>query len=57
MWRIDKSWLKSKCKWSPFDGMEIHGKPVATIIRGRPVMREGDILGEARGRPLAFSGR
>jgi dihydroorotase len=57
VWRIDKSWLKSKCKWSPFDGMEIHGKPVATIIRGRAVMRDGDILGEARGRPLAFSTR
>lgn len=53
-WRIDKSWLKSKCKWSPFDGMKIHGKPEATIVRGRAVMRSGEILGEARGRPLAF---
>lgn len=53
-WRIDKSWLKSKCKWSPFDGMEITGKPVGTIIRGRVVMRDGEIRGDARGAPLKF---
>jgi len=53
-WRIDKSWLKSKCKWSPFDGMEMSGKPVMTILRGYPVMREGEIRGEAKGRPLKF---
>lgn len=53
-WRIDKSWLKSKCKWSPFDGMEITGRPVATIIRGRQVMRDGEIKGDARGIPLKF---
>lgn len=53
-WRIDKSWLKSKCKWSPFDGMEITGRPVATIIRGRQVMRDGEIKGDARGIPIKF---
>ena len=53
-WRIDKSWLKSKCKWSPFDGMEISGKPVMTILRGHPVMRDGEIKGEPGGRPLKF---
>lgn len=53
-WRIDKSWLKSKCKWSPFDGMEITGKPVGTIIRGRVVMRDGEIKGDARGASLKF---
>jgi len=53
-WRIDKSWLKSKCKWSPFDGMEITGRPVYTVLRGRPVMRNGEIKGEAKGRPLRF---
>ena len=53
-WRIDKSWLKSKCKWSPFDGMEITGRPIYTVLRGRPVMRNGEIKGEARGRPLKF---
>ncbi len=53
-WRIDKSWLKSKCKWSPFDGMKITGQPKATILRGYPVMRDGEIRGEAKGRPLKF---
>jgi len=53
-WRIDKSWLKSKCKWSPFDGMEISGKPVMTLLKGHAVMREGEIKGEPKGRPLRF---
>ena len=54
-WRIDRSWLKSKCKWSPFDGMELTGKPIMTILRGHPVMRDGEIKGEAKGRPLKFN--
>lgn len=56
-WRIDKNWLKSKCKWSPFDGQHIQGKPLMTIVRGRVVMRDGDILGEPKGEMLAFGKR
>ena len=54
VWRIDKSWLKSKCKWSLFDGMKITGQSKATLIRGYPVMRDGEIRGEPKGRPLKF---
>ena len=54
-WRIDRSWLKSKCKWSPFDGMELTGKPIMTILRGHPVMRDDEIKGEPKGRPLKFN--
>ncbi len=33
--------MRSRCGWTPFDGMEVTGWPKATIIRGRVVMRDG----------------
>jgi dihydroorotase len=46
--------VRSRCGWTPFDGREVAGWPVATILRGTLVMREGELLGPARGRPLRF---
>ncbi|GAB4225522.1 MAG: dihydroorotase [Acidobacteriota bacterium] len=46
--------IASRCGWTPFDGMEVRGWPVATIVRGRVVMRDGELLGEPSGRPVAF---
>lgn len=53
-WRIEEDWIESKCGWSPFTGDEMVGKPVATIIRGRAVMRDGELLGTPSGAPLRF---
>ena len=39
--------LSSKGKVSPFEGMEVSAWPVGTIVRGRPVMRDGEIIAEA----------
>lgn len=44
----------SRCGWTPFDGFEAKGWPVATIIRGEAVMRDGEILGVPRGQPVRF---
>lgn len=44
----------SKAGWTPFDGARVRGWPAGTIIRGRRVMWEGEILGEAAGEPLRF---
>ena len=46
--------MATKSGWTPFNAMTLTGKPVGTIIRGRRVMWEGEILGEAQGRPLRF---
>lgn len=51
---ITGDWLASKCGWSPFEGMKVTGWPKATIIRGRIVMREDELIGEAAGAPLRF---
>jgi dihydroorotase len=44
----------SKAAWTPFEGMRVEGWPAGTIIRGRRVMWEGEIIGEASGAPLEF---
>lgn len=45
--------LHSKSKITPFEGVRTRGRPVCTIVRGRVVMREGELVGEPGwGRPL-----
>ncbi|WP_295174426.1 dihydroorotase [uncultured Brevundimonas sp.] len=44
----------TRCGWTPFDGMEATGWPMATIVRGRVVMQDGELLGSAHGRPVRF---
>ena len=39
--KIDPSKFYSKAKWSPFDGFEVQGLPVYTIVRGNVVMDHG----------------
>jgi dihydroorotase len=47
--------IASRCGWTPFDGKDVLGWPVATVLRGRVVMREGDVLGEPSGQPIRFN--
>jgi dihydroorotase len=42
---ITASELHSKSKTSPYEGMEVQGCPVATIVRGKFVMRDGKLTG------------
>lgn len=35
--------LSSKGKATPYEGMKVTGWPVATLVRGKPVMRDGEI--------------
>ncbi|MBO6826591.1 MAG: dihydroorotase [Sneathiella sp.] len=51
---ITGDWLASKCGWSPFEGDTVTGWPVGTIIRGRQVMRDGELLGASGGEPVKF---
>jgi len=52
---ITNDWIASKTGWSPFDGREVTGWPMATIVRGHIVMREGEILGSPIGAPARFA--
>jgi dihydroorotase len=44
----------TRCGWTPFDGFEAKGWPMATIIRGQVVMRDGEITTPSNGGPLRF---
>ena len=46
--------MASRCGWTPFDGFEAKGWPMATIIRGLAVMREGDVIAPHAGEPVRF---
>jgi dihydroorotase len=46
--------MATRSAWTPFDGMECTGKAMATIVRGRVVMRDGELQGVAHGRPARF---
>jgi dihydroorotase len=54
-WVVEAGWLQSRCGWSPFEGMQLTGRPNATIIRGAVVMREAELAGSAAGRPIRFN--
>jgi dihydroorotase len=51
---IENKWIASRCGWTPFDGMKTKGWAVATILRGRIVMRDFVLTGEGLGEPLRF---
>ncbi|MEM6667461.1 MAG: dihydroorotase [Pseudomonadota bacterium] len=51
---ITNDWSKAKCGWTQFDGFEAQGWPVATIIRGSSVMRDGEIVKQGGGKPVHF---
>lgn len=46
--------MASRCAWTPFDGMAVTGWPIATIVRGHVVMRDGALVGDACGKPARF---
>jgi dihydroorotase len=40
---IERSRLRSKAGWSPFEGRRLTGWPVRTFLRGREIAREGQL--------------
>ncbi len=50
---ITLDWLAGKVKWSPFIGTKVTGWPVMTIVHGGISCRDGDVLGEPRGKPYS----
>jgi dihydroorotase len=51
---IANAMMKTRCGWTPFDGMDVTGWPTATIVRGRIVMRDDELLGSPIGQPVRF---
>jgi dihydroorotase len=51
---ITNDWIASKVGWTAYDGRQVTGWPKGTIIRGRAVMLDGDVLGPPNGAALHF---
>jgi len=51
---VSDDWIASKCGWTPYAGMTLTGWPLATIIGGKLVMQDGELIGEPAGKPLRF---
>ncbi|MDG2286628.1 MAG: amidohydrolase family protein, partial [Alphaproteobacteria bacterium] len=51
---ITDEWIASKCGWTPFDGVNVTGWPMATVLRGNIVVRDDEVLGAPSGKPVRF---
>ena len=45
----------SRAGWTPYHGRKVTGWPVGTIVRGKRVMWEGEIVTPGQGQPVLFS--
>jgi len=51
-WIVDEARLHGRSSLSPFRGVRLSALPVATVVRGHVVMRDGDSVGDPMGRPV-----
>ena len=52
---ITDAWIASRAPWTPYDGKRVTGWPVGTILRGRRVMWEGELVTPGQGEAVRFS--
>jgi len=48
-WTVRPEEFYTKAKWSPWEGRKLRGKVVMTVLRGRVVMEEDEIVGKPEG--------
>lgn len=52
--RVAKKELLSKCGWSPYEGLNLKGWPIMTIVNGEVVFEKGKIQGKGAGKEVKF---
>lgn len=52
---VQREELLTKCRWSPFEGCNLTGWPVITIVGGQIVYNKGQLYTEVRGQALKFT--
>ncbi len=53
--RISDGWIASRSQWTPYDGKQVTGWPVGTVIRGRRVMWDGELAVPGCGEAVRFA--
>lgn len=51
---VERADLETKCGWSPFEGWDLTGYPVYTIVNGHIVYERGKIYTDIKGKALQF---
>ena len=51
---ITNKWIASRTGWTAFDGMDVTGWPMATIVRGHIVMRDDELIDKPIGAAVKF---
>ena len=51
---ITNGWVASKAGWTPYDGVTVTGWPVGTVVNGKSVMWQGELVTTAAGQPIRF---
>jgi dihydroorotase len=51
---IEDFGMASRSGWTPYDGMTVSGWPMGTIVGGRAVIWEGELVTPGEGRPVRF---
>jgi dihydroorotase len=54
--QLERKDIVSKCGWSPFEGWNLTGYPVYTIVNGNIVYEKGEIRSAIKGKALRFDG-
>jgi len=52
---ITNDWVASNASWTPYAGKTVTGWPVGTIVRGRKVMWQGELVEKSCGQAIRFS--
>jgi dihydroorotase len=53
---VERASLETKCGWSPFEGWNLTGYPIYTIVNGHIVYERGKIHADIKGKALNFNG-
>ncbi len=53
-WTVTTDNILYKCGWSPFEGVTFRSRVAATIVNGRIVWRDGQLVGPPAGQRMAF---
>ena len=53
--KVTNGKLHTRVNWSPFDGMELQGWPVRTIVNGQTVFLNGEVNKSVRGKEIYFA--
>ena len=52
---ITDAWIASRSVWTPYNGKRVTGWPIGTIVRGRRVMWEGELVTPSQGEVVRFA--